>query len=285
MHDDGSGATTAHGFGPQLRHWRELRRLSQQALALAAGVSARHLSYLETGRSRPSRTMVATLAEQLQVPLRARNQLLVAAGHAPQYPQRSLDAPELGAVRRAVDRILARHDPLPAVAVDRRWDLVAANRAVGALVTPDELAAAGSPPNVYRLVLHPDALAPRIVNLTEVAHHLVVRLRREAEATGDGELAVLLDEVTRYPAVRRGGPVAAGVPSEVVVPLRLRHPRGELAMFAAVTTFGTPADVTVAELALELFYPLDEATAARLTELAAATDPAVLTSGRIHWNR
>lgn len=255
------------GFGALLRTWRTRRRLSQQQLAAAAEVSGRHLSFLETGRSRPSRAMVLTLAEHLDVPFRERNQLLHAAGFAPAFPRRDYDAPELAAVRAAVDRVLDGHLPLPAIAVDRRWNLVAANPAVAVLTAGAAEHLLAPPTNVYRLTLHPDGLAPRIVNLPEVAHHLLGRLRREVETTGDPRLADLLDEVERYPTVRPS-PRGPQVPTGVVVPLRLRHPRGELAMFTTVTTFGTPADVTVAELALELFYPLDEATGSRLAALA-----------------
>jgi transcriptional regulator with XRE-family HTH domain len=256
-------------FGGLLRAWRQRRRLSQQELSLAADVSARHLSFLETGRSQPSRAMVLALAEHLDVPLRERNELLTAAGFAPSYPRRDLDAPEMGAVRSAVDRVLAGHAPWPAVAVDRRWDVVAANAPVLALAAAASPSLLEPPINVYRLTLHPDGLAPLVINLAEVAHHLVDRLRRDVAATGDADLTALLTEVTRYPTTR-GVPSVIGPTGGVVVPFRLRHPAGELAMFTTVTTFGTPADVTVAELALELFYPLDGATAARLTALDRA---------------
>jgi transcriptional regulator with XRE-family HTH domain len=255
-------------FGGLLRAWRTRRRRSQQELSLAADVSARLLSFLETGRSRPSREMVLTLADHLDVPLRERNELLVAAGFAPTYPRRDLDAPEMGAVRAAVDRVLTGHAPWPAVAVDRRWDLVAANPPVLAIASAAAPTLLEPPVNVYRLTLHPDGLAPLLINLAEVAHHLLDRLRRDVATTGDPDLAALYTEVTCYPTVR-GLPTAIGPTGGVVVPFRLRHPTGELAMFTTVTTFGTPADVTVAELALELFYPLDEATADRLTALTA----------------
>lgn len=257
-------------FGPLLRTWRERRRRSQQELSFAADVSARHLSFLETGRSRPSRRMVLTLADELQVPLRQRNELLVAAGFAPGFPRRDLDAPELAAVRDAVDRILTRHEPYPAVAVDRGWDLVAGNRTVQVLTAGVAPAALEPRPNAYRLVLHPQGLAPLITNLREVAQHLIGRLRHDVEMTGDPLLSTLLDEVAGYPHVR-GLPRHVDPPDEVVVPFRLRHPAGELALFTSVTTFGTPADVTVAELALELFYPLDDATDRRLQELTRTT--------------
>lgn len=260
------------GFGRLLRTWRERRRLSQQELSLEADVSARHLSFLETGRSRPSREMVLGLAEHLRVPLRERNDLLVAAGFAPAFTGRRLDAPEMAAIRRAVDRVLDSHEPFPAVAVDRRWDVVAMNAAARALAVPCDPALLEPPINVYRLVLHPDGLAPLIVDLPELAHHLLDRLRRDLDATGDPELAALLDEVERYPTVR-GLPRHLGSSDGVVVPFRLRHPEGELAMFTTITMFGTPADVTVAELALELFYPLDRTSDDRLRALASSEPP------------
>jgi transcriptional regulator with XRE-family HTH domain len=257
-------------FGSLLKRWRERRRLSQQELSLIAEVSARHLSFLETGRSRPSRAMVLSLAEHLRVPLRERNELMLAAGFAPAYPRRPYDAPELATVRRAVEQVLAGHHPYPALAVDRRWDVVAANSATMALFGEIPPALLGPPLNVYRLTLHPDGLAPRLLNLAEVATHLVHRLQADVEATGDPGLDALLDKVLRYPTVREVGAGRSRPPSdaEVVVPIRLRHPHGELAMFTTLTTFGSPADVTVAELALELLYPLDAATAERLRELA-----------------
>ena len=261
-------ATPRSAFGPVLRDWRERRRLSQQELSLAADVSARHLSFLETGRSQPSRKMVLSLADHLEVPLRERNDLLAAAGFAPVYPQRPLDAPEMRSVRAAVDQILEGHEPYPAVAADRWWNVLAANRPIAALTAAVDPALLGPPLNVYRVTLHPDGLAPLIVNLPELAYHLVERLRHDARTTGDPQLLALLDEVEAYPTVR-GLPRHIDTPEGVVVPMRLRHPQGELAMFTTITTFGTPADVTVAELALELFYPLDSATAERLRAVAA----------------
>lgn len=258
-------------FGPLLRTWRERRRLSQQELSLIADVSARHLSFLETGRSRPSRTMVLSLADHLNVPLRERNELLSAAGFAAAYPQRPLEAPEMRSVRAAVDQILEGHEPYPAVAVDRWWNVVAANRPVTALIADVDPAVLGPPTNVYRLTLHPDGMAPLIVNLAGFAHHLVDRLRRDAQTTGDPHLNTLLAEVEDYPTVR-ALPRHIDTPDRVVVPMRLRHPHGELALFTTITTFGTPADVTVAELALELFYPLDAVTAERLRLIAGSAE-------------
>lgn len=258
------------GFGPQLRAWRERRHLSQLELSLKSGVSGRHLSFLETGRSRPSRTMVLQLAEQLDVPLRERNVLLAAAGFAPVYAQRAYDAPELDAVRAAIRTVLDGHDPYPALAVDRCWNLLEMNAAAWLLADMIEDPALLEPPiNVYRLGLHPRGLVPRLVDVASFGHHLLDRLRRDLDATGDPDLAALLDEVIGYGTVDPT-PVPLPPSEAVVVPMRLRHPEGELALFSTVATFGTPADVTVAEVTLETFFPLDRATADRLRVMADA---------------
>lgn len=254
-------------FGDLLRDWRGRRRMTQLDLGAAADVSARHLSFLETGRSGPSREMALELGEALGLPLRERNVLLVAAGFAPAFPRRSLDAPELAAVQQAVATVLGGHEPYPAVAVDRYWNVVSMNRAAAVFAEgiPDELL--GPPTNTYRVSLHPDGLAPRVINFPEFAHHLVARLRHDAEVSADPELVALLEEVEAYPTVREL-PRVAPPASAVVTPVRLRHPRGELAMFTTIVTFGTPVDVTVAELAIETFFPMDAATAGRLAALA-----------------
>jgi transcriptional regulator with XRE-family HTH domain len=258
--------------GPLLREWRQRRRLSQLDLALEAGVSARHLSFVETGRARPSAEMVLHLAERLDVPLRDRNQLLLAAGHAPAYGQRDLDEPAMGPVRDALARVLAAHEPFPAVAVDRHWGMVAANAPV-ALLTEGVAAHLLEPPvNVLRLTLHPEGMAPRVANLPEWRAHLLERLARQVAATGDPALAALHAELAALPAPGDGhgrgdGELAA---SDLAVPLRLRHPAGELAFISTVTTFGTAVDITVAELAIEAFFPADAATADRLRAVAAA---------------
>jgi transcriptional regulator with XRE-family HTH domain len=249
------------GVGALLRDWRRRRRLSQLDLALEAGVSARHLSFVETGRSRPSPQMVLHLAEQLEVPLRHRNQMLLAAGYAPVYVQRPLDAPELEPVRQALDLVLSGHEPYPALVVDRGWDIVAANASVALLtegVSPELL---GPPANAMRLALHPDGLAPRIVNLGEWRSHLLERLGRQVVLSGDAALAELFDEVSRYPGPPAEPPAH---PGDIVVSLRLRHGDGELAFFSTIATFGTAVDITVAELAIESFFPADEPTAAAL---------------------
>jgi transcriptional regulator with XRE-family HTH domain len=255
----------ASTVGPLLRDWRKRRRLSQLDLALEAGVSARHLSFVETGRSRPSADMVLQLADRLEVPLRNRNQLLLAAGHAPVFEQHDLEDPEMAPVRRAIDLILAGHDPYPAVVIDRAWEMLGANRAVALLtagVAPDLLE---PPVNVLRLALHPEGMAPHIANLGEWRGHLLDRLERQIALTGDPALAALLDEVSAYPGPRR----EAAAEPEIAVPLRLRTELGELAFISTVATFGTAVEVTASELSIESFFPADEPTADAL-RLAAS---------------
>lgn len=262
-------------FGPALRQWRTRRRLSQADLADRARVSARHLSWLETGRSSPSRDMVLRLATHLDVPLRQRNDLLLRAGLAPEVTQRSLDDPTMAAVESAVTTLLDAHLPCPALAIDGVGDLVVANDAVGLfldLVDPGLLASVR--PNVHRLTLHPEGLAPHVVNFADLAAVLVRQIRRDLEARPDPALAGLLDEVLAYPDVRAAiGRVGSSEGAGVVVPMRLRHPRGTLSLFTTITTFGTPADVTVAELALETFFPADQHTREFLDQRARPADP------------
>jgi transcriptional regulator with XRE-family HTH domain len=274
-----SGAMTATvrdrvPLGTLLRDWRRRRRLSQLDLALEAGVSARHLSFLETGRSRPSREMVLHLAERLDVPLRDRNNLLLAAGFAPAFGERGLEAPELAPVRDAIGLVLAGHEPYPAVVVDRWWDLVAANASV-ALFTEGVAPELLEPPvNVLRLALHPDGTAPRIANLAELRAHLLDRLRRHVALTADERLAALEDELESYPAPAPEEPARAGpAAADIAVPLRLRPPGGgaELRFFSTIATFGTAVDITVAELAIEAFFPADAETAAALRERAGGS--------------
>jgi transcriptional regulator with XRE-family HTH domain len=247
--------------GSLLREWRQRRRLSQLELALSSGVSSRHLSFVETGRSRPSAELVLLLAEQLDVPLRDRNQLLLAAGYAPRFAEHDLDAPELGPVREAIDLVLRGHEPYPALVVDRHWGLVAANRAVEALIAGVAAHLLEPPVNVLRLSLHPDGLAPRIVNLRQWRAHLLERLAREAFASGDPALAALHEELRSYGEPEPGGDVALAA-ADIAVPLRLRQGEAELSFISTKTTFGTALDVTVAELSIESFFPADEATAA-----------------------
>jgi transcriptional regulator with XRE-family HTH domain len=244
-------------IGALLRDWRRRRRLSQLDLALDTGISARHLSFVETGRSRPSAEMVLRLAGELQVPLRERNRLLLAAGYAPIYEERGLEDPGMEPVREAVRLVLDGHDPYPALAVDRGWALAAHNRGAELLMAglPDDLLA--PPVNVLRASLHPEGLAPRIVNLAQWRAHLLERLGREAAVTGDPALRTLHDELAAYPAPADEHPAP---PNDVAVPLVLRAAGGELRFLSTVTTFGTPVDITVEELSIESFFPADRHT-------------------------
>ncbi|RQO42010.1 transcriptional regulator [Variovorax sp. KBW07] len=259
-------------FGAHLRHWRTHRRLSQLDLAQEAEVSTRHLSYVETGRAAPSREMVLRLAERLEVPLRERNALLVAAGFAPMYRQRSLDDPAMAAARRAVDLVLKGHEPFPALAVDRHWNLVAHNAMVPLLMEGCAPELLQPPINVLRLSLHPDGVAPRIANLAQWRVHLLERLQQQIAATGDAVLQALHDELEAYPppAVSHDAPVIDTALSAVAVPFQVVMPSGVLSFISTITIFGTPVDVTLQELAVESFFPADEQTAAALTALAAA---------------
>ena len=254
--------TTANPtVGGLLRRWRENRKLSQLSLALQADISTRHLSFVETGRSVPSREMVLHLAEELDVPLRERNKLLLAAGYAPAYSEHPLDSAGMQVVRSAVQKVLAAHEPFPALAVDRTWHLVQANSAVALLTrgAPERMLA--PPFNVLRFSLHPDGLAPRIVNLGEWRAHVLDRLRRQADTTLDPEVMALLDELSALPGAQdHPSPPAVDADRRVLVPMRLRVGEDELSLFSTVTVFGTPLDVTVSELTIESFYPADGAT-------------------------
>ena len=260
-------------LGQLLRTWRQRRRLSQLALALDAEISSRHLSFVETGRSQPSREMVLRLAEQLDVPRRERNALLLAAGYAPVFPERPLDDPALAGARRAVELVLAGHEPYPALAVDRHWTLIAANRAVAPFMECMAPALLQPPVNVLRLSLHPEGMARRIVNLAEWRTHVLARVRRQVDASGDPVLAELLRELRGYGAPPGAEPDAAATDdyAGVVVPLQLSTPTGPLTFISTTTVFGTPVDITLSELALETFFPADAATAAALRAAAAGS--------------
>jgi transcriptional regulator with XRE-family HTH domain len=282
---------TTTQVGPLLREWRERRRLSQLELAVEAGVSARHVSFVENGRARPSPEMVLHLAERLDVPLRERNQLLLSAGYAPVYGQRTLDDAGMEPVRDAIELVLAGHEPYPALVVDQHWTMVAANRGLAVLtegVAPELLE---PPVNVLRVALHPGGLATRIVNLPEWRTHLLDRLDRQIAATNDPVLLKLREELTGFPApagdgregqdrdvhgVGIGGTAAHGngngaakppvttgakLASDIVVCLRLRVGDAELTFFSTIATFGTAVDVTISELAIESFFPADRSTA------------------------
>ncbi|CAN7431765.1 helix-turn-helix transcriptional regulator [Trinickia sp. LjRoot230] len=263
--------TTSRTVGEMLREWRQRRRLSQLLLANEAQISTRHLSFVESGRALPSREMVMHLAERLDVPLRSRNALLVAAGYAPLYRERPLADPQLAAAREAVELVLRAHEPYPALAIDRHWTMIAANGAVAPLlarVAPSLLAA---PVNVLRLSLHPQGLAPQIVNWAAWRAHILQRVERQAQTSGDGVLAALAEELAAYPAPsaepsakRHGANEASDAlvhTTDIVVPLILRTEWGVLSFFSTTTVFGTPVDITLSELAIEAFFPADAETA------------------------
>jgi transcriptional regulator with XRE-family HTH domain len=256
------GATAA-SFGNMLREWRQRRRLSQLELACEADISTRHLSFLETGRSTPSRDMILQLAERLDVPLRERNLLLLAAGFAPAFSERPLDDPAMRDVRKAIDLVLTGHEPYPALVIDRHWTLLANNRAVTALLVGIEPSLLAPPLNVLRLSLHPGGLARRILNLAEWRSHVLGRLRRQVDNTGDPVLLELLNELKAF-----GVESSKSDYGGVVVPLRMATDGGTLSFFSTTTVFGTPRDITLSEIALESFFPADEATANALRAIA-----------------
>lgn len=261
--------STLPHIGEHLREWRQRRHLSQLDLAVDAEISARHLSFVETGRSAPSREMVLKLAERLNVPLRERNVLLVAAGFAPAFPQRSLDDPALRSAREAIDLVLKAHEPNPALAYDRHWNLVSANRMVAPLLegVPERLL--GQPFNILRLAFHPEGLAPRTVNLAEWCAHLLERLHHQCEATADPELLKLYDDLRAFKIPARSAPITS---DSVAIPFKMRYEGEVLSFFSTTMVFGTPVDITLSELALETFFPADELTAARMRSIAARMD-------------
>ena len=259
--------TTTRPFGALLRDWRERRRLSQLSLAGEARISTKHLSFLETGRSQPSRDMIMRLSEELEIPLRERNALLAAAGYAAIYPQRPLEDEALSGARAAISAVVDGHMPHPALAVDRHWRLIAANAAVAALLEGVDRSLLEPTANVLRLSLHPRGLAPRIKNLRAWREHLLSRLRHQIEATADRELASLLEELTAYPVSE----AAAAAPdivrgfTDVAIPLELETKAGVLRLLSTTTVFGTPLDVTLSEIAIEAFFPADAETARMLS--------------------
>ena len=254
-------------FGEQLRDWRQRRRMSQLDLAAEADLSTRHLSFVETGRAKPSREVVQRLSEALELPLRSRNALMIAAGFAPAFPERSFNDAASAGVREAVQRILDCHMPFPALAVDRHWHLVASNAAVMALIAGASPQLLEPPINVLRLSLHPDGLASRIGNLSDWKRHILERLRHQATESGDPVLEDLIEELRAYPAPASKAPAAAGdIP--IAVPMVLKSPVGDLSFLSTTTVFGTPAEVTLSELAIESFFPADAETGERLRQLS-----------------
>ena len=258
---------TSTGAGPLLREWRGRRRRSQLDLALEAGVSAKHLSFVETGRSKPSPELLLTLARHLDVPLRDRNMLLLAAGYAPRYHETAIDDPASQHVRASLERLLRTHDPYPGVVLDRSWDVVLANEAAMSLVAglPERLTRPTT--NIFRAGLHPEGLAGITLNFDEWGRYLLWQLRRLVSSSGDQRLAALEQEITAYPNVAEllaEDPVAEDDEPQLLVPCRLTVGGAELSLFTTLTTFGTPRDITLDELAVELFFPADDATEAIL---------------------
>ncbi|MGW3263949.1 helix-turn-helix domain-containing protein [Streptomyces sp. NPDC001056] len=263
-----TAAPETRGVGPLLRAWRERRRISQLELALRADSSARHISFVETGRSRPSEEMVLRLAEHLDVPVRERNALLLAAGYAPRYPETPLDDPALDALRDGMERLIQGYEPYPALVVDAGYTVVAANRGITMLLdgVPEKLLRPA--PNAMRLTLHPEGLAPRIRNLREWRGHLVAQMERQLALHRSDQLRTLYEEVTAYPVA---GDAPGEEPEEPVpyfaLPMRIEHEGRILSFVSSISTFNTPMDVTVAELAIETFLPADPATAKYLQGL------------------
>jgi transcriptional regulator with XRE-family HTH domain len=268
----GAPSAASAPVGELLRHWRQHRRWSQLDLASEAEVSTRHLSCMETGRALPSREMLLRLAERLDVPLRERNRLLTAAGYAPMYRERPLADPALQPAYAAVQRVLHAHDPYPALAVDRHWNLVAHNRAAAAFMADLPAQLLTPPINVLRVSLHPDGLAPRIANFAAWREHLFERLAHQVQTSGDPALAALADELRALPlpaGCTEAPPAPRGI-VDIAVPLQLHSPAGLLSFISTITVFGTPVEVTLSELAIEAFFPADEATTKALAAMAAA---------------
>ncbi len=277
---------SAHGYYPDmvarggpsagtlLREWRHRRNLSQLEVANRSAISARHLSFIETGRAQPSRQMVLLLAEHLDVPLRERNHLLLAAGFAPVFGEHSLNEDDMAPVRAALERFLSAHEPYPALVVDRRWDIVAANRGIAYITrgVADDLLAL--PANALRIALHPRGLAPRISNFAEWSGYLLARLRHDIEATRDPSLEALYNELIAYPGVAiKHDRAGSQNPSDILLIHELRVDGAPLALFSTLTTFGTARDLTLAELTIEAFYPADSSTAEVLTTAVGDDQP------------
>jgi transcriptional regulator with XRE-family HTH domain len=280
QHPDPGTAPGSGGVGRLLRDWRTHRRCSQLNLALDVGVSPRHLSFIETGRARPSPAMLVALADRLDLPLRERNRLLLAAGYAPRYSERALDDAGLQAVRDALQRLLQAHEPYPGLVLDRHWNVVLANRSASALTALLPAFLTSPTLNIFRASLHPQGLAAWTENFDDWAHYLLQALQRASAGSADAALAALAHEVQGYPNVQallarqrpRDGRPGASADDSVLVPCVLKLPTGRLAMFTTLTSFGTPRDVTLQELCVELFYPADAPTQ-RLLHSAAQGQP------------
>lgn len=257
-------------LGEQLRDWRSRRRMSQMDLALETEISTRHLSFIETGRSKPSAQMLQRIADRLGVPHRARNALLLAAGYAPDYQERRLDSPDMAAMRAIVEHVLKGHEPYPALAVDRHWNMVAANAAIAILIEQVAPALLVPPVNVLRIALHPEGLAPQIVNYGEWRDHILHRLDLQIEASADAGLVALREELGGYAVEANDN--RGDHTSGIAVPLVLDTVAGRISFVSTVTIFGTPVDITLSELAIEAFFPADAESAALLQRLAGPPD-------------
>jgi transcriptional regulator with XRE-family HTH domain len=258
-------APSPRSVGDHIREWRRRRRLSQLDFALEAEISQKHLSFIESGRSAPSRDMVLRLADRLQVPLRERNAIVLAAGYAPVFPERRIDDPALAPARAAIDVILRGHEPFPALAVDRHWSLINANQAAAKLMDLVEDKALLAPPvNVLRLSLARGGLASHIINLQEWRMHILERLRQQVALTADEKLQALLHELKAIPFDGEDAEAAPSIYGGVALPLKLKTPAGVLSLISTTTVFGTPIDITLAEIALETFFPADAETAEML---------------------
>ena len=267
--DTADAAPAGRGVGPLLRAWRERRRVSQLELALRADSSARHISFVETGRSRPSEEMVLRLAEHLDVPVRERNSLLLAAGYAPRYPETPLDDPALDALREGLERLIQGYEPYPALVVDATYTVVAANRGITMLLDGVPESLLQLPLNAMRLTLHPEGMAPRIRNLGEWRGHLLAQMERQIALHRSEPLRALYEEVRAYPApgTAAGGAEPAPPVPYFALPMRIEHDGRVLSFVSSICTFNTPMDVTVSELAIETFLPADPATAKYLHSL------------------
>ena len=268
---------TRTSIGTLLKQWRERRRMSQLTLAIEAEISSRHLSFVETGRSRPSREMVLILAEVLDVPPRARNDLLAAAGYAPIYRESSLDSPDMAQFRRALDFLLRQQEPYPAIVLDRYWNILLANDGTGrfmGLWMDTEAVAALGPPNAMRLICHPQALRPYIVNWEVTAAALIQWLHRDLLRSADPGLQLLLDELLAYPDVPRNWrTLDLDAPSAPFLTIEMQKGNTRLNFFTTLTALGTPYDITLHELRIESYFPADEATDADLRKLSLASEP------------
>lgn len=262
-------ATVPHHAGDHIRVWRQRRRMSQLELALDAEISTRHLSFVETGRSAPSRRMILTLAERLEIPMRERNVLLVAGGFAPQYPEHDFASPELSGARSVIDLVLKGHLPYPAFAIDRRWNILASNRSLPRIYEGVAEALITPPVNALRLTLHPQGMAPRVINLAEWRRHVLARLRAQIAVTVDDGLTELYAELKSYGEDDEEDPRAGDGRIGPLIPFRLATELGPLSFLTTTMVFDTPLDVTLSELIVECFFPADAETTERVKTMAA----------------